>query len=133
MNWQKQDYDDIPGTYVFDGQRAHPAYAINKLLYTFNDEACRAEFDADPAAYCDKMGVTGEYKEAVLAQDFLGLLRLGANIYFLAKMCIPRGVSVQDAGAAVQGITTEEFQQRLLDKGNGLSDILAKRGDYWNG
>ena len=55
----------------------------------------------------------------------------GAN--FLAKMCIPRGVSVQDDGAAFQGITTEEFQQRLLDKGNGLSDILAKRGDYWNG
>ncbi|MCP4065537.1 MAG: hypothetical protein GY740_20120 [Gammaproteobacteria bacterium] len=48
-------------------------------------------------------------------------------------MCIPRGVSVQDAGAAFQGISTEEFQQRLLDKGNGLSDILAKRGDYWNG
>ena len=70
MNWQKQDYDDIPGTYVFDGQRAHPAYAINKLLYTFNDEACRAEFDADPAAYCDKMGVTSDFKKAVLAQGF---------------------------------------------------------------
>ena len=133
MNRKKQDYDDIPGTYVFDGQRAHPAYAINKLLYTFNDQACRDEFDADPAAYCDKLGVAGDYKKAVLEQDFLGLLRMGANIYFLAKMCVPRGVSVQDAGAAFQGITTEEFQQNLLDKGNGLEAILAKRGDYWNG
>ena len=108
-------------------------FPINKLLYTFNDQACRDEFDADPAAYCDKLGVTGDYKKAVLEQDFLGLLRMGANIYFLAKMCVPRGVSVQDAGAAFQGITTEEFQQNLLDKGNGLEAILAKRGDYWNG
>lgn len=133
MNWQKKDYDDIPGTYVFDGKRAHPSYAINKLLYSFNEECNRAEFDANPSAYCDKFGVTAEYKEVVINLDFLQMLRLGANIYYMAKMAIPRGVSVQDAGAAFQGITTEEFQQNLLDKGNGLAQKLAKRGDYWNG
>lgn len=133
MNWKKHDYDDIPGTYVFDGKRANPAYALNKLFYTFNDDANRKEFDADPAAYCDKLGVKGDYKKAVLEQDFLGMLRMGANIYYLAKMCIPRGVSVQDAGAAFQGITTEQFQQNLLDKGNGLVDKIKNKGDYWNG
>lgn len=133
MNWQKKDYDDIPGTYVFDGKRAHPSYAINKLLFSFNEEKNRAEFDADPAAYCDKFEVAGEYKEVVLNLDFLQMLRLGANIYYMAKMAIPRGTSVQDAGAAFQGITTKEFQDNLLAKANGLTDKITKKGDYWNG
>ena len=32
MAWRKHDYDDIPGSYVFDGRRAHAPYALNKLL-----------------------------------------------------------------------------------------------------
>ena len=133
MTWIKHDYDDIPGTYVFDGKHAHGAYPLNKLLFSFNEEASRGEFDRDPAAYCDKYGVGGQYKDLVLNKDFLGMLRAGANIYYLAKMAIPRGTSVQDAGAQFQGITTQEFQARLLQKGDGLRERLAGRADYWNG
>ena len=103
------------------------------LLFSFNTEECRDEFDRDPAAYCDKFGVTGKYKEAIIKKDFLGMLRMGANIYYMAKMAIPRGTSVQDAGAAFQGITTEEFQAKLLAKRDGLEERLAKEGGYWNG
>jgi protocatechuate 4,5-dioxygenase, alpha chain len=133
MTWTKHDYEDIPGTYVFDGKHAHGAYPLNKLLFSFNNEHNRSEFDRDPAAYCDKFGVTGQYKEFVLKKDFLGMLRAGANIYYMAKMAIPRGTSVQDAGAQFQGITTKEFQAKLLAKGDGLKERLAKKGDYWNG
>lgn len=133
MVWKKHDYEDIPGTYVFDGKHAYGAYALNKLLFSFNTEENRTEFDADPSVYCDKFGVDGKYKEAVLNKDFLGMLRMGANIYFMAKMAIPRGTSVQDAGAQFQGITTKEFQDKLLQKGDGLVDKLNKVGGYWNG
>lgn len=133
MSWTKHDYEDIPGTYVFDGKHAHGAYPINKLLFSFNNEQNRSEFDKDPAAYCDKYGVTGKYKELILKKDFLGMLRAGANIYYMAKMAIPRGVSVQDAGAAFQGISTKDFQAKLLAKRDGLVETLAKRGGYWNG
>jgi protocatechuate 4,5-dioxygenase alpha chain len=133
MPWSPHDYDDIPGTYVFDGKHAHGAYALNKLLFSFNSEENRQAFDIDPAAYCDKFGVAGEYKDFVLKKDFLGMLRAGANIYYMAKMAIPRGTSVQDAGAQFQGITTQEFQNKLLAKGAGLSERLAQREGYWNG
>lgn len=132
-SWTKHDYDDIPGTYVFDGKHAHDSYALNKLLFSFCEQANRDEFDADPAAYCDKYGVKGKFKEFVLKQDFLGMLKAGANIYFMAKMAIPRGTSVQDCGAKMQGITTPEFQAKLTAKGEGLSEKLAKRGGFWNG
>ena len=122
MTWTKHDYEDIPGTYVFDGKHAHGAYPLNKLLFSFCEEANRSEFDKDPAAYCDKYGVTGEYKDFVLGKKFLGMLRSGANIYFMAKMAIPRGTSVQDAGAQFQGITTAEFQAKLSAQAEGLID-----------
>lgn len=118
---------------MFDGKHAHGSYPLNKLLYSFCDEASRSEFERDPAAYCDKYGVAGPYKELVLKKDYLGMLRAGANIYYLAKMAIPRGTSVQDAGAQFQGITTEEFQQKLLAKGDGLVEKLTARGGYWVG
>lgn len=133
MTWNEHEYDKIPGSYVFDGKRAHPAYNLNKLLFSFNEENNRTEFDADPAAYCEKMGVVGEQREMVLNNDFLGMLNVGANIYYMAKMAIPRGVSIQDAGAKFQGITTEEFMNNLLDKGKDIREKVAQRGDYWNG
>ena len=133
MSWKKHDYDQIPGTYVFDGKCAHNSYALNKLFYSFNEEECRAEFDADPTAYCDKFGLTDEQKDLVLKQDFLGILRAGANIYYLAKFCVPRGLSVQDVGAAFQGIPGDEFREKLLEKRHNLVERLEQEGDFWNG
>ena len=133
MSWTKHDYEDIPGTYVFDGRHAHGAYALNKLLFSFNSGDARKQFELDPPAYCDRYGLTADHKRLVLARDYLGMLRAGANIYYLAKMAIPRGTSVQDAGAAFQGISTQEFQAKLLAKGVGLKERLAARGGYWSG
>jgi protocatechuate 4,5-dioxygenase alpha chain len=132
MVWKKHDYDAIPGTYVFDGETSHSSYPLNKLLFSFNKEENRQEFQADPAAYADKYGLSPEQKEALLNDDFLGMIRLGANIYYLAKLAVPRGFSVQDAGAAFQGITTDEFKAKLEEKGEGLAEKLRERG-YWNG
>lgn len=133
MSWRKHDYDDIPGTYVFNGENAFTAYGLNKLLYSFNHEENRQAFADDPAAYADKFPLTDEQREALLAGDFLQILRLGANIYYMAKLAIPNGVSVQDAGAAFQGITTEEFKANLEKKGEGLIEKLEKEGGFWNG
>jgi protocatechuate 4,5-dioxygenase, alpha chain len=133
MNWTKHDYDDIPGTYVFDGKHAHGAYPLNKLLFSLNEAMNREQFERDPGAYCDQYDVDGEYKQLVLKKDFPGMLRAGANIYYLAKMAIPRGTSVQDAGAQFQGISTREFQAKLLAKGDDLTQRLARRGGFWNG
>lgn len=133
MNWQKHDYENIPGTYVFDGKTSHSSYALNKLFYSFNEEENRKAFKEDPEAYADKYGVTGEQKEALLAGDFLSLLKMGANVYFLAKLAVPSGVSVQDAGAQFQGITTEEFKENLLKRAEGFQERLAEEGGFWNG
>ncbi len=133
MVWIKHEYEEIPGTYVFDGKTSHSAYPLNKLLFSFNHDENRQKFAADPAAYADKFGLSDEQKEALVDFEFLKMLQLGANIYFLAKLAIPRGFSVQDTGAAFQGISTEEFQANLTSKGVGLEERLEKLGGFWNG
>lgn len=133
MSWKKHEYEDIPGTYVFDGKTAHSAYGLNKMLFSFNQEENRKAFEEDPEAYATKYGLTDAQKEALLAGDYLELLHLGANIYYLAKIAIPNGVSVQDVGGAFQGITTEEFQKGLQRKADGFEKKLEEAGGFWNG
>ena len=133
MPWPKHDYDRIPGTYVFNGEAAHRSYPLNRLLYSFNSADNRSEFARDEAAYADRYGLSAEQKRVLLGRDFLAMIRMGANIYFVAKLAIPSGVSVQDAGAAFQGITTEEFKAKLAVRGEGLEERLAREGGYWHG
>jgi len=83
MSWIKHDYDDIPGTYVFDGKHAHGAYPLNKLLFSLNDATNRESFERDPAAYCDTHGVSGSYKELVLEkEEVVALFRTGVKVDF---------------------------------------------------
>jgi len=133
MVWQKHDYDEIPGTYVFDGKRSHSAYNLNKMAYSFNSEDNRKEFSADMDSYCRKFNLTDEQRLAVLEGDFLKLLQLGGNIYYLAKIAIFHGMNMQDAGASFHKITTEEFKKILLDNSKDFQKKLKKRGGYWNG
>ncbi len=133
MVWKTHDYDDIPGTYVFDGRRSHKGYALNRLAFSFNNEENRLAFSEDPDAYCRGYGLTDKQREAVLATDFLTLLHEGGNIYYLAKMSIHLGLSMQDAGASFQGIETETFKANLQKSGEGFEQKLEKLGGYWHG
>ena len=133
MNWQKHDYDNIPGTYVFNGETAHAAYGLNKLLFSFNREENRQAFAADPGAYADSFKLSAEQKQALLDDDYLELIRMGANIYYVAKLAVPRGLTMQDTSAAFKGITTEEFKTSLEAWGEGLEQRLEREGGFWNG
>ena len=133
MGWKEHDYDGIEGTYVFDGETAHSAFGLNKLLFSFNHAHNREAYAKDPAAYADQYSLTDAQREALLSEDFLEMIRLGANIYYLAKLAVPKGFSMQDAGAAFQKITTPEFQSKLDAKADGLTEKLNRIGGFWNG
>ncbi len=133
MGWQKHDYDSIPGTYVFDGKRSNSGYNLNRMAYSFIHKNNRDEFAADMDAYCRKYNLSDEQREAVLAGDFLKLMHLGGNVYYLAKIAVFHGLTVQDAGAAFHGITTEEFKQLLRDNAAGFENKLQQEGGYWHG
>jgi len=105
--------DDIPGTYPFDGVLAQKGYALNKMCYSFNDAANRAEFLRDEDAYCAKFGLNAEQREAIRNRDVLALLAAGGNVYYLAKFTGIFKLGVQDIGAQQTGMSLDAFKAKL--------------------
>ena len=108
----------IPGTTIFDGTQAMKGYALNKMCYSFNDAANRAEYLEDPEAYFDKYGLNEQQKQACRDKNVLAMIAAGGNIYYLAKFAGNYKLSVQDDGAQQTGMTTEEFKAKLLRAGD---------------
>ena len=117
MKAHKSSLEAIPGTYPFDGALAQKGYALNKMCYSFNDAANRAEFVRDEDAYCKKFGLNAEQREAVRDRDVLALLAAGGNVYYLAKFAGIFGLGVQDIGAQQTGMTLDAFKAKLRAAG----------------
>ena len=112
-----RDYDDIPGTYVFDGRRARHGYPLNAMCMSLNDPANREAFRADPESYMQRWGLSPEQRAAVHARDWLTMLELGGNIYFTLKIASLDGMTTQDVGAAMTGVDADAFRQMMREGG----------------
>ena len=109
--------DDQPaifGTTLFDGTQARKGYALNRMCFSFNEQANREAFRADEEAYMRRYDLTAVQAEAIRKRDVAGLLAAGGNIYYLAKFAGILGLDVQDLGALQTGVSKEEFKARLV-------------------
>ncbi|MBC5785801.1 protocatechuate 4,5-dioxygenase subunit alpha [Ramlibacter sp. USB13] len=114
----------IPGTTLFDGAQAMKGYALNRMCFSFNDQANREAFKADEERYMRHYGLTAPQADAIRKRDVLGLLAAGGNVYYLAKFAGILGLDVQDLGAAQTGMTKQQFKLKLLQQ-NDQPDRLA--------
>lgn len=108
---------EIPGTTVFDGAQARKGYALNRMCYSFNDAANRAEFLRDEDAYCRRFGLNEAQRAAIRRRNVLELIAAGGNVYYLAKFAGIFRLDVQDIGAQQTGRTVEEFRAYLRAAG----------------
>ncbi len=115
-----KDYDDIPGTYVFDGTHSRKGYRLNMFCMSLNEPANREAFAEDEVGYVDRYSLTQEQKQAVLDRDYLQLLRLGGNIYYTFKLAIYDRKSMQYVGGSMSGMTEAAFKQMMLDGGRPI-------------
>ena len=113
----RREYENIPGTLVFDGRLAMKGYGLNKMCFSFNSSANREEFRRDADAYCRKFDLTDAQIQAIQRQNVLELLEAGANIYYLAKWAGIFGMNVQQLGAQQRGMTESEFKAMLAHAG----------------
>lgn len=104
---------DRPGTYVFDGAMSRLGYRMNKMFMSLRDETARAEFRDDEAAYCDRFGLSAEQRQAVLDRDWQAMLDLGGSIFFVYKLAMMDGLSMQYLGGVFTGMSEEEFVAAL--------------------
>jgi protocatechuate 4,5-dioxygenase alpha chain len=125
-----RDYDDIPGTYVFDGRRSRRGYGLNKFLMSLNDAANRDAFRADEAGYLDGFALDADQRRAVLDRDWLGLLEVGGNVYYTYKLAACDGLTFQDLAGAQTGMTRDEFAAMMRAGGRSIEgNRRAGEGD----
>ncbi len=117
---QDRDYDDIPGTYVFDARRAKEGYQLNKFLMSLNEEPNREAFRSDPSAYLDRFKLTPEQRTAVEERQWLHLLEVGGNVYYTFKLAIFDGLSMQGMGGDMSSITEAEFAEMMRNGGRPI-------------
>jgi protocatechuate 4,5-dioxygenase alpha chain len=111
------EHRQIPGTPVFDGDAAQKGYALNKMCFSFNSAANRAEFLRDEDGYCRKFGLSPQQRIAVKRRNVLEMIEAGGNVYYLAKLAGIFGLNVQDLGAQQTGMTVEDFKEKLQAAG----------------
>jgi protocatechuate 4,5-dioxygenase, alpha chain len=116
-----QSRPDLPGTYVFDGVASRQGYRMNKLFMTLVDPAAREEFLADQAAYCDRFGLSAEHKRAVLERDWQAMLDLGGSIFYIYKLALMDGLSMQYLGGVFTGMSEADFKAAML--AGGRTDV----------
>ena len=125
---QPRDYESIPGTYVYDSRRGRMGYALNMFCMSLNKAGNREDFKQNQAAYLDRFALTAEQRRAVLDRDWLGMLRLGGNIYYTIKIAFCDGLTFQDVAGMMSGVPKETYAQMMLAGGRNPAGNRYKSG-----
>jgi protocatechuate 4,5-dioxygenase alpha chain len=114
---EPRDYEDIPGTYVYDAGRGRVGYALNMFCMSLNKAENRKLFKEDAPAYLDRFALTPEQRRVVLERDWLGMLKVGGNIYYTIKIAFCDGLTFQDVAGMMSGVTRETYAKMMLAGG----------------
>ena len=123
----ENDFDDIPGTTLFDAQRSRQGYHLNMFCMSLMDASNRTKFKADEAAYLATFAMTAEQRDAVLARDWNRMLELGGNIYYTSKIGATDGLSFQALAAKMTGATQEDYARMMIAGGRSVEGNRSKR------
>ena len=128
MAREQHEYDDIPGTFVFDAERSRQGFGINMFCMSLLKEENRNAFKANEAEYLKKFKLTPEQTEAVLKRDYNRMLELGGNIYFTAKLGATDGHSFQHLAAVMTGSTQQDYAAMMLGGGRSVEGNRSRTG-----
>jgi protocatechuate 4,5-dioxygenase alpha chain len=129
----QHDYDDIPGTFVFDAERSRQGYGINMFCMSLMKDENRKAFKANEADYLKKFNLTPAQTEAVLKRDYNRMLELGGNIYFTAKLGATDGHSFRHLAATMTGATQEDYAAMMLKGGRSVEGNRSRSGKLVSG
>jgi protocatechuate 4,5-dioxygenase alpha chain len=124
----QHDYDDIPGTFVFDAERSRQGYGINMFCMSLMKDANRKAFKANETEYLKKFHLTPEQTDAVLKRDYNRMLELGGNIYFTAKLGATDGHSFRHLAATMTGATQEDYADMMIKGGRSVEGNRSRSG-----
>jgi protocatechuate 4,5-dioxygenase alpha chain len=121
-----KEYDDLPGTVVFDADQARKGYHLNMFCMSLMKAENRAAFKKDERAYLDQWPMTEAQKQTILKRDWNGMLQLGGNIYFTSKIAATDGLSFQQIAAIMTGKSQQEYAEMMLKGGRSPEGNRSK-------
>ncbi|WP_299351061.1 protocatechuate 4,5-dioxygenase subunit alpha [uncultured Shimia sp.] len=121
-----KDYDDIPGTIVFDADRSRQGYWLNQFCISLRTAEARQEMKDDPEEHMAKFAMTEEQKQAVRDRAWNRLLELGGNIYYTSKLAAFDGINFQNLAAMMTGVSREEYRDMMLNGGRSIEGNRSK-------
>jgi protocatechuate 4,5-dioxygenase alpha chain len=124
----QHDYDDIPGTFVFDAERSRQGYGINMFCMSLMKDENRKAFKANEAEYLKKFKLTPAQADAILKRDYNRMLELGGNIYFTAKLGATDGHSFQHLAALMTGSSQQDYAAMMLAGGRSVEGNRTRSG-----
>jgi protocatechuate 4,5-dioxygenase alpha chain len=124
----QQDYDDIPGTFVFDAERSRQGYGINMFCMSLMKDDNRKAFKTNEAEYLKKFNLSPAQTDAILKRDYNRMLELGGNIYFTAKLGATDGHSFQHLAALMTGSSQQDYAAMMLAGGRSVEGNRSKSG-----
>ena len=122
------EYEDIPGTFVFDGRRSREGYWLNMFCMSLKLEENREAFRADEEGYLDRFALSPEQRRALLDREWLRMLELGGNIYYTFKLAACDGMTFQQLAAKQTGVTEEEYVAMMVAGGRGIDGNRSTAG-----
>jgi protocatechuate 4,5-dioxygenase, alpha chain len=128
----QKDYDDIPGTYVFDADRSREGYQLNMFCMSLMKAENRKAFKENEAGYIEKNfpQLTADQREAILKRQYNRMLELGGNIYFTAKLGATDGHPFQHLAAVMTGSTQQDYANLMLRGGRSVEGNRSRSGKY---
>jgi len=117
---KSKEYDDIPGTIVFDSDMAAKGYHLNQFCISLRLQPNRDAYRADPEGYIDQYAVTPEQREAALNQQWNRLLELGGNIYYTSKLAAFHGINFQELAGLMTGKGSVAYRAMMISGGRPI-------------
>lgn len=122
----EKDYEDIPGTFVFDADRSREGYWLNQFCISLRTEQGRQALRDDPEGYMARFAMSEEQKQAVRDRAWNRLLELGGNIYYTSKLAAFDGINFQNLAAIMTGVSREEYRDMMLNGGRPIEGNRSK-------
>ena len=122
------EFEDVPGTYFFNGQRSRQGYALNMLCMSLLQEANRTEFRANEPEYLNRFKLSAAQRDAILNRRWIEMLELGGNIYYTFKLAATDGMTFQQLAALQTGVTEDQYKSMMVAGGRSVEGNRSKSG-----
>ncbi|SDR60900.1 protocatechuate 3,4-dioxygenase [Paraburkholderia tuberum] len=111
MNPQTVGLSELEGTYLFDVQTSNRVLKLNRFFWQMIRADYRDRYRDDPEGVMEEAGLTDSEKDLVRNENWIGLVRHGANFFVVEKFArVVKKTNLQ-VYAMMRGETFDEFMK----------------------